>query len=398
MSKSTKQTKPTQNTGEVPMSQTQAVVQSFDPADLLIDKNLATLRLASDPEFIAALAKSILEEGQIEPGVFRATEDGLMLVAGASRLAAVKLLREQGHPEIEFKAVEVDATADQALRIALHENDKRKDFTDMERARNIQIVRERFKWQGKSNTSKVTEFFGYSQARTTQLERLLTAPEDVQAAVQAGTMRADAALELLNSKPEKRAAVKQVAVQLAQADATKSSKSSKKAVVASQAASVPAKGGKATSSTPAAPPAPPKVQGKHVRAAIKKVAGAAIKQKAAKLPEVKALLDMLYKQDAHPFLNALVAVFNGFLVGTCSEQPVIQQWEDIADKLPRVKVAAKATAKAPTKTATKKTAKPAKTAKTAKPATAPRKKATGVKKTATAGKSTSGKKKFAAKK
>jgi ParB/RepB/Spo0J family partition protein len=387
MSRTNKQAK--ESIGETPMSQTQAVVQSFDPADLLIDPTLSTLRLAPDPEFIAALAKSILEEGQIEPGVFRATEDGLMLVAGANRLAAVKLLREQGHGEIEFKAVEVDATADQALRIALHENDKRKDFTDMERARNIQMVREKFKWQGKSNTSKVTEFFGYSQARTTQLERLLTAPEDVQAAVQAGTMRADAALELLNSKPEKRAAVKKVAVELAAADAKKTG-TSKKAAAASQDAATGTAGGKDTSSTVTAPPAPPKVQGKHVRAAIKKVAGAAIKQKAAKLPEVKALLDTLYKQHAHPLLDAIVTVINGFLAGVNSDKPVVEAWEDAADKLPKVKAAAaKAAAKTPAKTAAK---------KTAKPVTAPRKKAAGVKKTATASKSAAGKKKSAAKK
>jgi hypothetical protein len=141
-----------------------------------------------------------------------------------------------------------------------------------------------------------------------------------------------------------------------------------------------------------ASPAPPKVQGKHVRAAIKKVAGAAIKQKAAKLPEVKALLDMLYKQHAHPLLDTIVTVINGFLAGVNSDKPVIEAWEDAADKLPKVKTTAKAAAKAPAKTATKKTA--------SKPVTTPRKKAVTAKKTATvtAGKSATSKKKSAAKK
>lgn len=289
-------------------------VELFSPLSIRINKSLADLRQGRDKEKIEELAASILAEGQLQPGAYRDTAAGPELVFGHRRLAAVGLLNQRGH-DIPFKAVRTSATDAEALRMALHENTQDENFTPIELAHNIKRVRDQYGWAGKSDTKRVAEFFGLTQAGVTQAEKLLTTPKQVQDQVHQGEMSADAALQLTNAQPEKREEVLKRARAKAEAEPQPKAKGNAQ------------KKGKKPE---------PKVQGKHIRAAIAET-GAAIKLKTPKLSEVHALVKQLLDQKSHPLLEALAGRMVAFLGARATVQQVVEAWEDVADRLPKSK-------------------------------------------------------------
>lgn len=203
-----------------------SVVMEFLPENIIINERIEKLRdwngETKQEMTIPQLAQSILDDGQTDAGTVWETEDGFVLLSGHRRRRAIMLLREQGH-EILFKAVvHPDVkTEEQALHIALHANEMREDFNDMERAAHISLVREIFGWEGEEHTAEVAGFLGKDPATVTQLERLKLLAPKIQDEVRAGRMTRSTALEYLTTPAEKMEAVHDKATEIAQEKAKK---------------------------------------------------------------------------------------------------------------------------------------------------------------------------------
>jgi ParB family transcriptional regulator, chromosome partitioning protein len=126
------------------------------------------------PAKLEELAKSIKEQGVIEPLIVTAEKDGgYRLAAGFRRLAAAKQAGLKVVP-----CIVRELNAEQRLRLSLTENIQRKNLSPMEFALNCASVREKFKWDGEKSTKKVANFLNVSPATVTQMEKLLVLDVD----------------------------------------------------------------------------------------------------------------------------------------------------------------------------------------------------------------------------
>ena len=198
----------------------QGAVVMLRPEDIASDPRIEALRGPADAqeiERIRKLADTILEDGQLEDALVRNAERGYVLVYGHRRKAAIEFLGA-GH-QLRCRVAYIDA--DEALRIALRENWQRKDFTVLERARQVAMLRETYSWQGQRGTGKVAEYLGVDSATVTQMDRLIALPKEILDRVESGALAsARAALELAPVVPEKRAEVVEEAQKLADAEET----------------------------------------------------------------------------------------------------------------------------------------------------------------------------------
>lgn len=368
-------------------------ILEVDPSDILVDEELKALRSwtgkARHELSIPALAQMIYEDGHQVPCLVRPTEDGMVLVNGHRRKEAVELIRSEMDPEWTLKVVVEELTEDQALRAALAENIQREDFTAIERAKAMGLVRKRFGWNGAGGTAKVAEFLGVSQGTVTQAEKLLQAPADVQQAVEEGRMTPTAALDLMAGKKDKVGEVAARAAEIAEEKARrkaekeqrngekKSGKASADVNVASQPASVPVhpnpseqgtEGGvpetfrtdagdpaddrssesadrrgeqdhgqdRGESDKPTGKPkASPKVESQHVRQAQREVEGALEKPRSAKLSEMVSLFEQwtgpAYPKMMGSFAAAFVDRAHGKLKS--GDKGLTAAWDDLADAL-----------------------------------------------------------------
>lgn len=199
------------------------------PEEIVVDDLLAGLRHKIDPkseqERIEALAKTIEQEGQIQPGEVRAVKsDGRTeyhLVVGHRRRAAISLLnsRRNGQPPIKMAVtVREDLSDEAAHRRAIIENLHRKNFSPIDLALNIQSVRRRYGWTGSNATKYVAQFFMVSPAQITQHEKLLCLDRDIQDRVHKGLLSAQSAFDLVDVPVEKRDEVMAKAEELAKAE------------------------------------------------------------------------------------------------------------------------------------------------------------------------------------
>lgn len=99
-------------------------------------------------EDLSWLMKSFLALGQLQPIVLRKNGDGHLLIAGERRLIAAKKLLDDGKAikglapgEIKYELIG-DVPSHVLLMMEYDENDKRKDFTHIERARFIRKFHE----------------------------------------------------------------------------------------------------------------------------------------------------------------------------------------------------------------------------------------------------------------
>jgi len=197
----------------------------------IVDDPITEVRLGpkdkDEAKKLKELSQDIAENGLIEPVVVRKVGDNgsYAVIAGHRRVAAIKLLGQD-----TVHAVLRDADDDQAARIAISENLKRKNFSPYSLALLMQKIRKQFNWGGEEGTRPVAEYLGVSPATVTEHEKLLTmVPKEVQQAVHAGAMSFAAAQELWqNVQPEKVGKVAAKAQEIADREAASSTPSAKK--------------------------------------------------------------------------------------------------------------------------------------------------------------------------
>lgn len=343
-----------------------------EPDAILSDPDIRNLRTwdgATVQELgIPELARLILEEGQLVPCLVRETPDGLMMVAGERRREAVKLIREseEGQEHYPLKIQIIEADDDQALRAALIENIQRANFTAIELAHVIKRLRGRFHWEGVAGTREVAQYLGVSSATVTQTEKLLTLPDELQAAVQQRRMSGTAALDLLSTPGPLQPVVAAKAQELADSDkAVKEAKKRKHKPAPAQPAPPEAHDPEFQKAEeerarreaeigvemaeevpeitplppmylpPAAPPAPPPapapVEQKHIRQAQKQTAGALPSgiTRAPKMAEAVALVEQW--QSGYPkVMQRFASVWTAWARGQQSDEAVEQAWKNIA--------------------------------------------------------------------
>lgn len=153
-----------------------------------------------DTEYIKTLALDIAANGMLQTPVGRTGEDGkVQLAFGHNRLAAYRWLydlRDNSDIPGDYSKMPVDIrelSDEQMADMAWAENDKRQDFTPLERAMAIHKRMEDFKWSQKD----IAEHLRISEPRVSNALRLLNLPEDILQHVSTGEMSERAALSLL---------------------------------------------------------------------------------------------------------------------------------------------------------------------------------------------------------
>lgn len=168
---------------ETPISET-----SVAPLDAIVP-NPYQPRSVMNPEQLELLAESIRQHGIIQPLVVRAISSGqFTLIAGERRWRAAQLAGLREAP-----IVVLDAAPRAQLELALVENVVRSDLSPLEEAAAYrQLIDEFGLTQG-----EVADRVGRSRVSVTNTLRLLTAPEQVQAALNAGEISEGHARALL---------------------------------------------------------------------------------------------------------------------------------------------------------------------------------------------------------
>lgn len=128
---------------------------------------------------LAELAASIQEQGILQPVLVRPTSDGYELVAGERRWRAARVA---GLRVIPAMVRRLDDRG--ALEAALVENLQREDLNAIDRARAYRRLAEEFGLSQEGVARRV----GRSQPSVANTLRLLTLPQEVQAAVEGGRL------------------------------------------------------------------------------------------------------------------------------------------------------------------------------------------------------------------
>lgn len=161
-------------------------------------------RLSEDPDHVRKIAESIGQHGLLQNPVGRyvdadgkpvlANAAGVQLAFGHTRLAAFRLLHDQGSLGYGSIPVEIRNLTDQEMfEMTISENLARKDLTPIEEARAMQTYRDRF---GKTS-DQIGKLFGIGGSAVRNKMRLLDLPEIIQAALGLGTITEGLARALL---------------------------------------------------------------------------------------------------------------------------------------------------------------------------------------------------------
>lgn len=167
----------------------------------LIDDNPYQPRLTYDPAALEQLAASIQLNGLRQPPAARRMPDGrVQLIYGHRRKRACDLLRANDPTRATMPLVIVQASNEQMSDWAWAENHDRADLTAVEEAQALQDAMAEFGW----SQAELARRRGMSAPAVSNKLRLLRAPAEVQAAVNAGTMseRQAASLAPLWDLPE----------------------------------------------------------------------------------------------------------------------------------------------------------------------------------------------------
>lgn len=190
----------------------------------------------AEVEAIEQLAKTIQDEGQIQPVKVRYGDrnvglpDGLAyeLVVGRRRVQAVSLInagKKAGEAPLRVKAVVgVEELNDpHAFRQAVIENVHRVGVSPMDMAEDIRVLMGKFGWhkKGENGVKKLAEYLHVSPATVTQHLRLLKLAPEVQAQVHRGEITKDAAFAVAVVEPDKQVEVVKKAGELQAQEAEK---------------------------------------------------------------------------------------------------------------------------------------------------------------------------------
>ena len=353
------------------------------PENLIIDPQIEALRIwtgqTKQETEIADLAKSIEEEGQSDSVIAWDSPEGLVVVSGSRRVKAIQLLRAKG-VEITVRVRVDPAIPDRmtALRLAMHANSQRANFTAIEEARQVKLLRGLdMDFAGKAGTKRIASFLNKDEATITQLERLLTLPEDVQARVQDGEMKPSAALELVTTPAEKipevlkkakeiaekRAAKKKVPPTAAQKATVQAAKDARKKAAASATTGCSMCGAKAgqphhqdpehlkrvviitdglcqlckegqpeVAAVASSDAEPIRMTGRDVRQAQSEVEGGTTKTKAWKASDVQDFFAALKIPNGYPsVMTKLAQQMVERLSGRINDKQLEAAWDDMAD-------------------------------------------------------------------
>ena len=154
----------------------------------LIDPNPRQPRSREDPEHIRNLAISILQHGLQQYPKGRKVGKRVQLAYGHSRLAAHKLLVEEGHVDYYTMPVILQEMSDlEMLELAVVENHDRKDLNPVEEARSMAVF---YNEHGYSQR-QIADLYKVSQALVTTRLRLLQLDPEILRLIEQGRLPAD---------------------------------------------------------------------------------------------------------------------------------------------------------------------------------------------------------------
>ena len=155
---------------------------------------------AEAPQALQELAQSILIHGMVETPAARPLDEpgkgSVQLATGHRRLAAHRLLAEQGHQEFSKMRVRVIPLGDQQMAdVVLQENKRRQDLDPIAEARFYRRYLDDFK----VTQTELAKRVGCSQGEVANTLRLLELPEDAQGMVISQEITARHGRELLRA-------------------------------------------------------------------------------------------------------------------------------------------------------------------------------------------------------
>lgn len=159
-------------------------------------------RETMDPAGIAELAANILATRTVAPDTLgllqtpraRRRGDGIQLAYGHRRLAAFRLLVNQGHTDYAVFPVELAELSDADMAVvAWSENAVRQDINPMEEAHFVCRLIDEFGWTIKQAGARL----GVHYSTLSNIIRLARLPEDVQQLVASGQIVRSRAIELV---------------------------------------------------------------------------------------------------------------------------------------------------------------------------------------------------------
>ena len=154
-----------------------------------IDRNPHQPRKAFDADSLEELAGSIREHGVLQPLLVRELDGRFQLVAGERRWLAAQ---KAGLTLVPCRVIDViDKTA---CEVALEENLKRKDLTDLEKAAAFRDYLAHFQ----CTIEELARQLSLNRSTVSNLLRLLELPEPVKNALQGGKLTAGHARALLS--------------------------------------------------------------------------------------------------------------------------------------------------------------------------------------------------------
>jgi ParB family chromosome partitioning protein len=154
-----------------------------------IERNPFQPRKDFDADAITELAGSIKEHGVLQPVLVREIDGGFQLIAGERRWQAAK---KAGLTAIPCRVIDViDKTA---CEVALEENLKRKDLTDIEKAEAFRQYLDHFQ----CTIEELARQLSMSRSTVNNVLRLLDLPEPVKSALQAGKITSGHARAILS--------------------------------------------------------------------------------------------------------------------------------------------------------------------------------------------------------
>lgn len=158
-----------------------------------VHPNRSQPRTHFDPKELDDLVSSIKKHGVLQPIVVTESEDGYELIAGERRTRASKLAGKT-----EVPALVRSVTGQERLELALIENIQRHDLSAIEEARAYRQLMDEFSL----SQQEVADQVGKSRSAVANTVRLLDLPEDIQNALEQGTISAGKARALLSLSSE----------------------------------------------------------------------------------------------------------------------------------------------------------------------------------------------------
>ena len=178
--------------GAAPASEETAPEDALELRHIAVDaieRNPYQPRKAFDADGLTELAGSIKEHGVLQPLLVRELDGGFQLIAGERRWQAAK---KAGLTTVPCRVLDIIDKA--ACEVALEENLKRKDLTDIEKAHAFKRYIDHFQ----CTIEELAKQLSMSRSNVNNILRLLDLPEPIRNALQAGKISTGHARAILS--------------------------------------------------------------------------------------------------------------------------------------------------------------------------------------------------------